>query len=79
MIPTPTPRPRPSETLQRTTGRKRPGTVTHVLVALLLAPATGSQAPGQDVRNPVKIGVLAKRGAERCLEEWGTTQALRVV
>jgi len=35
--------------------------------------AAGRTALAQDQQNPVKIGVLAKRGPERCLEKWGPT------
>ncbi|MCD4749132.1 MAG: PhnD/SsuA/transferrin family substrate-binding protein, partial [Thermoanaerobaculales bacterium] len=49
-----------------------------VLAALILS-AVGSafaQAPvpsAEDVPEPVLIGVLAKRGVDRCLEKWGLT------
>ncbi|MCK4304637.1 MAG: PhnD/SsuA/transferrin family substrate-binding protein [Candidatus Eisenbacteria sp.] len=45
------------------------------LVAVLLALAMGHPAFGQDQASPIKIGVLARRGAERCLEKWTPTAA----
>ncbi|MCK4342151.1 MAG: PhnD/SsuA/transferrin family substrate-binding protein [Phycisphaerae bacterium] len=61
----------------RLTGRAiRPstgGTMTRVVLPLVLALATTCPALAQDAQDPVKIGVLAKRGAERCLEKWGPT------
>lgn len=39
--------------------------------AALLAAAVGTEAAPQET--PVRIGVLAKRGPERCLEKWGPT------
>ncbi len=44
-----------------------------ILAAFLLALAAGNPSSAQDARNPVKIGVLAKRSPERCLEKWGPT------
>ncbi|MCK4340660.1 MAG: PhnD/SsuA/transferrin family substrate-binding protein [Phycisphaerae bacterium] len=50
-------------------GRSR----TSWLVLLTLAVAIRAPAVGQGQLAPVKIGVLAKRGPERCLEKWGPT------
>ena len=33
----------------------------------------GRDAAAEQAREPVKVGVLAKRGRERCLEKWGPT------
>ncbi|MBU0616777.1 MAG: hypothetical protein KKI02_03590, partial [Planctomycetes bacterium] len=41
------------------------------LALLVLAVCVPGFAAGQD--SPVKIGVLAKRGVEKCLEKWGPT------
>jgi ABC-type phosphate/phosphonate transport system substrate-binding protein len=40
-----------------------------IVLLFTLAPAHASQ----EETTPVKIGVLAKRGAERCLEKWSPT------
>ncbi|MCK4303449.1 MAG: PAS domain S-box protein, partial [Candidatus Eisenbacteria sp.] len=68
-------------TLDSRTAARRPPVVPRIssagagaLVALLLALATGGPAAAQDnAQDLVKIGVLAKRGPERCLEKWGLT------
>ncbi len=44
-----------------------------ILAALLLALTAASPARAQDAQSPVKIGVLAKRSTEKCLEKWGAT------
>ncbi|GAG17554.1 unnamed protein product, partial [marine sediment metagenome] len=57
------------------------GLVTTAAVATALAPESSyaqegfqfPQASPSERRIPVKIGVLAKRGPERCLEKWGPT------
>ena len=46
---------------------------THLLVLLTLTVAVCAPALGQEQDTAVKIGVLAKRGTERCLEKWGPT------
>jgi len=42
-------------------------------ILLTLVVAICAPAFGQSPDAPVKIGVLAKRGAERCLDKWGPT------
>jgi len=49
------------------------GAVQHFLVSLVVALGAACPALGQDRQGPIKIGVLAKRGAERCLAKWGPT------
>ncbi len=65
---------RKSTGTHRTTSIPRvAGAGIRLLVALLPALAMGGSAHAQDPRDPVKIGMLAKRGTERCLEKWGPT------
>ncbi|MCK4658020.1 MAG: PhnD/SsuA/transferrin family substrate-binding protein [Phycisphaerae bacterium] len=45
-----------------------------IAAILLVVPVAGPPAHGQDrEEGPIKIGVLAKRGPEKCLEKWGPT------
>ncbi|MFH1749260.1 MAG: PAS domain S-box protein [Planctomycetota bacterium] len=46
---------------------------THLLVLLTLTVAVHVPALGQEQDTPVRIGVLAERGTEKCLENWGPT------
>jgi len=46
---------------------------THLLVLLTLTVVVCAPALGQEQDATVKIGVLAKRGTERCLEKWAPT------
>ena len=46
-------------------------TICGLIIVLLLALAPTHAS--QEETTPVKIGVLAKRGAERCLEKWSPT------
>ncbi|MCD4699335.1 MAG: phosphate/phosphite/phosphonate ABC transporter substrate-binding protein, partial [Phycisphaerae bacterium] len=43
------------------------------LVSLILVFTCTGPAHAEDAQNQVRIGVLAKRGPERCLEKWGPT------
>ncbi len=48
--------------------------ITRVILALyILLLFSGTASNAQEAAKPVKIGVLAKRGAQRCLEKWGST------
>ena len=55
-----------------------PKTLSRVLGRLVLASSVSLLSPGlvlgaAEDPGPVRIGVLAKRGSERCLEKWGPT------
>ncbi|MCD6406243.1 MAG: response regulator [Planctomycetes bacterium] len=49
----------------------RLGAAIAVLVVLVGSPACLGEADKHDI--PITVGVLAKRGPERCLEKWGPT------
>ena len=52
-------------------GRHKPVVAPTIALALALAILLPSRALGQ--RAPVRIGVLASRGVERCMAKWGPT------
>ena len=49
--------------------------LTAAWIAFAAASAFGEEPISviEDARTPVRIGILAKRGSERCLEQWGPT------
>ncbi len=47
--------------------------IIHIFITLILALMIISPASAQDQGTTLKIGVLAKRGKERCLEKWSLT------
>ncbi len=53
------------------TSATRPVPAIRTVFVLLLCPVPALGVPENS--KPVRIGVLAKRGAERCLEKWGPT------
>ena len=52
---------------------KSSGTVCRILLPLALALGAPSPVLAQEGQVPVKIGVLAKRGVEKCREKWAPT------
>ena len=52
---------------------KAPGSKTIIVLLLLLLLLPASRAADRNPEKTVRIGVLAKRGPERCMAKWGPT------